>query len=127
MSASLTAIVVLVAAFGAGFGTGWGIKKDRSSELLKHQAQSIDAILDGQTIMITKMNEPVVIDAEIRSSLAETPPSCLPSLGGNPSTPACLMVTCWSYGQTAAQRPECHDLQEQVMEVLQSEWNKQGG
>lgn len=119
-------VVGLVASLGAGFGLGWGLKKDSGPDLLKAQAESIDTILDQQTEIITKLNEPVVIDAEIRATLAKTPPACVPSLGGDPSGPACLMVTCWSYGQTAAQRPECHDLQEQVMEILQSEWQNKG-
>jgi hypothetical protein len=121
------AIAGIIAALAAGFGAGWGLRKDQGADLLKAQAQSIDTIIDHQTEIITKLNEPVVIDAEIRATLAQTPPSCVTALGGDPSGPACLMVTCWSYGQTAAQRPECHDLQKQVMEILQSEWEKKGG
>lgn len=118
---SLT-VVAILAALGAGFGAGWGLKKDRSSDLLKAQSQSIDVILDRQTEILTAAAEPIVIDAEVRAALADTPPACIRSMGGDPSGPACMMVTCWSYGQSAAQRPECNDLQDEVLKVLQKKW-----
>ena len=104
---TLTVIAVVVSV-GAGFGAGWGLKPDASVEALKVQAQSIDALLDGQTEILTEAQKPVVIDAEIRDKLAETPPACIK----DPLGLSCQLQACWQYGQSAAQRPECSKIQD---------------
>ena len=109
---TLTVIAVVVSV-GAGFGAGWGLKPDGSAKALEAQAQSIDSILDGQTEILTEASKPIVIDAEIRDKLAETPPACIK----DPLGLSCQLQACWQYGQSSAQRPECSKIQDAYIET----------
>ena len=108
---TLTVIAVVVSV-GAGFGAGWGLKPDDTAKALEAQAQSIDAILDGQTEILTEASKPIVIDAEIRDKLADTPPACIK----DPLGLACSLQACWQFGQSSANRPECSKILEAYVE-----------
>ena len=56
---------------------------------------------------------PIVIDAEIRDKLAETPPACIK----DPLGLSCQLQACWQYGQSSAQRPECSKIQDAYIET----------
>jgi hypothetical protein len=114
----LTAIVLLVVA-GAGFGAGWGLRPNADTEEILHaHSQSLDAVLDGQTELLTEVNRPVVIDAELRSTLAEVPVQCRTDAGGDPASVQCQWATCLQYGQSNAQRPECRAIEELLVKKL---------
>ena len=114
---TLTVIAVVVSV-GAGFGAGWGLKPDDTHKALEAQAQSIDAILDGQTEILIEASKPVVIDAELRSELAEVPVQCRTKAGGDPASVQCQWATCLQFGQSSANRPECSDIRDLLVESL---------
>ena len=114
----LTAIVLLVVA-GAGFGAGWAVKPGADTEEILHaQSQSLDAVLDGQTELLTELHRPVVIDAELRSQLADVPVQCRTDAGGDPMSVPCQWATCLQYGQSSAQRPECREVEALMVQSL---------
>ena len=117
---TLTVIAVVVSV-GAGFGAGWGLKPDDTTKALEAQAQSIDAMLDGQTEILTEAQKPVVIDAEIKATLAEIPVQCRTKMGGDPMSVQCQWASCLQYGQSAAQRPECSDIKDLLVAELTDE------
>jgi len=113
----MNTLVILLLAFAGGAGVGLSIRpKDNSHKTLEAQAQSLDAILDGQTEILTAAQKPVVLDAELKATLAETPPACIRELGGDPLSPQCLLMACWSYGQSSAQRPDCDAVEALVVQ-----------
>jgi hypothetical protein len=96
---SVSAVVLTAGGFLAGRATA----PDSTVEVLEAQAQQLDTILDGQTEILTAASRPMVIDAELRDKLAETPPACI----ADPLGLACSLQACWQYGQSSANRPEC--------------------
>ena len=107
-------IGILVAA-GTGFGAGWGLKpKDDTAAQIMAHTEAIAA----QNAILVQMAEtasrPVVLDAEIRDKLANTPPACL-SEHGEPDSLACMVQMCWQYGQSAAQRPSCQAFETEMI------------
>ena len=79
----------------------------------------IAELQDGQRQLVEAAGKPVVIDAEVRAALANVPPACVVSLGGDPMTAACSMQLCWSYGQSSAQRPPCDEVTEAALRDFQ--------
>ena len=103
-----TIIIVALAAFIGGAGTGLAIRpKDETDEVLKAQTQQLDVLLDGQTEILTASQRPVVLDAELKATLAQVPPTCIREMGGEPLSPQCLLTLCWAHGTSSAQRPDC--------------------
>ena len=100
-------IVGGVLLFGGGIATGVALNRDKTHKILEEQTQLIGTIQDGQRTLVEGAGKPVVIDAEVRATLAEVPPACIASLGGDPLSPQCMLQACWQYGQSAAQRPDC--------------------
>jgi hypothetical protein len=74
-------------------------------------AQSAQLEAQGRTLaeLAEAASRPVVIDAEIRETLAETPPQC--RQGQDPVGLACAWATCLQYGQSSANRPECRAIE----------------
>lgn len=106
----ITGIVVglaVLASLGAGFGVGRATAPGDAEELAE-----VKGLVEAQGATLSEVAEaagrPVVIDAEIRDKLAETPPACI----AEPLGLACQVQACWQYGQSAAQRPECGDIQD---------------
>jgi len=103
----ITGIIVglaVLASLGAGFGAGRATAPGDAEELAE-----VRGLVEAQGAAIERVAEaasrPVVIDAEIRETLAETPPQC--RSGQDPAGLACAWATCLQYGQSSAQRPEC--------------------
>lgn len=113
----LTGVVLIVVAV-AGFGAGWGLKPDASVKALQAQTEAIEALQTGQAQMLEQASRPVVIDAELRSTLAEVPVQCRRDAGGDPMAVACQWATCLQFGQSSAQRPECRAVETLMIEAL---------
>ena len=109
-------IVGGVLVFGGGLATGVALNRKSTEKVIAEQTLLIGAIQEGQRELIAAAGKPVVIDAEVRASLASVPPACISELGGDPRSAECLLVQCWSYGQSSAQRPSCEAVQKLVME-----------
>jgi hypothetical protein len=107
----LTAVVLIVVAV-SGFGAGWAVKPSpQTDEILHAHSQSLDAVLDGQTEMLTEISRPVVIDASIRAKLSDTPSACI----DDSKSMECILLSCWAAGQSTANRPECDDLKDEII------------
>jgi len=98
--------LAVLASLGAGFGVGRATAPGDAEEmaevrgLVEAQGQTLERVAEAA-------GRPVVIDAEIRDKLAETPPACI----AEPLGLACQVQACWQYGQSAAQRPECRAIE----------------
>lgn len=126
---TLVAIAVIVAA-GAGFGAGAGLT-NRQTKLLRAQAESIEALQTGQNDLVQAIQtsqqkileqatKPIVIDAELRATLAEIPVQCLTTYGGDPLSVQCTWATCIRFGQSSAQRPECREVEKLMLETIRA-------
>ena len=71
-----------------------------------------------QAAVAEAMARPIVIDAELRAQLAEVPVQCIKSMGGDPQSSDCFAATCWQFGQTGAQRPECGEAVKTHLDLL---------
>jgi hypothetical protein len=118
-------VVAVVVSVGAGFGAGWRLRGDGSAKALEAQAASLQVVVDGQATlaeqqvaMTEALGRPVVIDAELRAQLAEVPVQCIRSMGGDPQSSDCFAATCWQFGQTGAQRPECSEVVRVHLDLL---------
>jgi len=107
MGVGLVITLVALSALGVGglgFVAGRATAPGDAEELAE-----VRGLVEAQGAAIERVAEaagrPVVIDAEIRETLAETPPQC--RSGQDPAGLACAWATCLQYGQSSAQRPEC--------------------
>ena len=105
----------------AGFGAGWGLKPDDAHQALEAQAQTLADLSAGQQALVEASGRPVVIDAELRSTLAEVPVQCREDAGGDPMSVPCQWATCLQYGQSSAQRPECREIEKAMVVFLSAE------
>ena len=108
-----------------GGGAGGFVLAGRSSAVLEAQAQiasaqaeQLEALAAGQQALVEQVSKPLVLDAELRSTLAKTPPACVAALGGDALSPQCLLMACWQYGQSAAQRPDCDAVEALAVSAL---------
>lgn len=116
----VTGLVLLAVAIGGG-AVGWAVKPDQAAKVLEQQAAAIEAMQAGQVQLLEQAAAPVVIDAELRSQLADVPVQCLQELGGHPLGVQCQWATCLQYGQSAAQRPECSQVRDLLVRLLEQE------
>jgi hypothetical protein len=100
-------IVGGVLLFGGGIATGVSLNKQKTHKILEEQTQLIGTIQDGQRALVEAASQPVIIDAEVRASLARVPPACVEALGGDALSPICSLQYCWSMGVQSGQRPDC--------------------
>jgi hypothetical protein len=115
---SVTTIVVgAVVLFVGGGVTGWSLAAKQSAAL-EVQGEQFAVLQAGQASIVDAASRPVVLDAELRSSLAGTPPACVQVLGGDPLSAQCAMISCWSYGQSGANRPECSTIMKAAIDRL---------
>jgi len=93
---------------GLGFVAGRATAPGDAEELAE-----VRGLVEAQGATLAELAEaasrPVVIDAEIREALAETPPQC--RSGQDPAGLACAWATCLQYGQSSANRPECRTIE----------------
>jgi hypothetical protein len=118
---SITALVagaaIVIAA--AGFGAGWGLRPvPDTADAIEEVAATIEAQGEAIASVAEAAGRPVVIDAELRSTLAEVPVQCRTGAGGDPMSPACQWATCLQYGQSSANRPECSTVSAAMIEAL---------
>jgi len=121
MPASGLLIVGLLAALGAGFGTGWALRGERTSKVVEAQTELIAQVQENQAVLLESAQKPVVLDAELKLQLANTPVQCLAPEGGDPKSVVCQWATCVQHGTSSAQRPECSDITDLMVEVLRAE------
>lgn len=112
-------VVAVVAALAAGFGAGWGLKPDGTAKALEAQAVALADLQAGQVQLVEASARPVVLDAELRSELAQVPVQCRKDAGGDPRSAECAWATCLQFGQSSAQRPECRAVEALMVEALQ--------
>ena len=113
-------IAGLIAGGGAGFGVAWSVRGDRAEKVLEQQTDLIAALQEGQATLLEEANKPVVIEGQIKEKLANTPIQCIKTEGGDPNSVQCQWATCAQFGQSAAQRPECGDVKDLLVEVLRA-------
>ena len=82
-------VVAVLVSIGAGFGAGWGLKPDASVKALQAQTAAIEALQEGQTAILAEASKPIVLDAELKATLAEVPVQCRTDLGGDVSSVQC--------------------------------------
>lgn len=116
-------IIALIIGLGAGVGAGVGISgaahSKAAARAVEAQAENIKALQDGQAEILENATKPIVLDAELKSQLAEVPVQCRTEAGGDPTSAECQWATCLQYGQSSAQRPECSKVTELMLSVLQ--------
>lgn len=113
-------VIVVVVCLAGGFGAGWGLKPDASVKALEAQAEALAALQEGQTELVEAAGKPVVIDAELRSTLAEVPVQCRTDAGGDPLGVQCQWATCLQFGQSSAQRPECRAVEALMVDEIKA-------
>lgn len=111
--------VAIVASLAAGFGAGWGLKPDGTAEALEAQAVALADLQAGQVQLVEASARPVVLDAELRSELAQVPVQCRKDAGGDPRSAECAWATCLQFGQSSAQRPECRAVEALMVQSLE--------
>lgn len=115
----MPAITIIVASISAVLLAGGGFLAGRAKG--RAEVEMVTTALEAQSEQIATVTEslagvqaiasrPVVLDAEIRDSLAKTPPQCRGERG-EPLGLACAWATCLQYGQSTAQRPECREIE----------------
>ena len=109
-------IVVLVAVAASGFGAGLGVgQSNGAAKVAREQREAIEAVGSSVQAVAAEVGRPLVLDAEIRETLARTPVPCRVDAGGDPMSASCLLSLCWSYGQSSAQRPECREVEKAAL------------
>lgn len=111
-------IVGGVLLFGGGIATGVSLNKQKTHKIIEEQTQMIGAIQDGQRDLLEAASKPVVLDAELRSNLAQVPVQCIEAAGGDALSVHCAWATCAAFGQSSANRPECSKLTELLVRTL---------
>jgi len=59
--------------FGGGMVTGLSLQRDQTARVVERQTELIGELQDGQRALVEAAARPVVLDAELRASLASTP------------------------------------------------------
>ena len=107
--------------FGGGLATGLSLGRDRTADVVERQTELIGELQDGQRALVEAAARPVVLDAELRASLASTPVQCVAELGGDPMSIQCAWATCGAFGQSDAGRLECSQLTRRLVEAFDAE------
>jgi hypothetical protein len=104
--------------FGGGLATGLSLGRDRTADVVERQTELIGELQDGQRALVEAAARPVVLDAELRASLASTPVQCVAELGGDPMSIQCAWATCGAFSQSDAGRLECSQLTRKLVEAF---------
>ena len=107
--------------FGGGMVTGLSLQRDQTARVVERQTELIGELQDGQRALVEAAARPVVLDAELRASLASTPVQCVAELGGDPMSIQCAWATCGAFGQSDAGRLECSQLTRRLVEAFDAE------
>ena len=108
-------ILCLLVAGGGGVGVGIAIKSDSTAKALEAQAATLEEQGKAIALVAEQAGRPVVIDAELRSTLAEVPVQCRTDAGGDPTSIFCTWASCNAYSQSAANRPECSEITKAIV------------
>ena len=114
---SLSALLIGGVCLLLGGGVGGYMLAVKPHAALERPPQQLLALQEGQAQLVAERSKPLQIDAELRATLAETPPACVQVLGGDPLSAQCLLQACWQYGQSAAQRPDCDAVETLAVET----------
>jgi hypothetical protein len=105
----LWGVAVLVSTV-AGFGAGWGLKPDSSSEALQASTEQIATLNEGTLKLVEEVQKVAIEEAEretmISDKLTSVPPQCIPEIGGDPLSANCAWAWCVRTGETDKQRCE---------------------
>jgi hypothetical protein len=82
---AVVVIVAILAGFGAGVGASGVAGQRAATKAIESNSAQLETVLDGQTALLELGARPVVIDAELRSTLAEVPVQCREDAGGDPA------------------------------------------
>jgi hypothetical protein len=104
--------------FGGGMVTGLSLQRDQTARVVERQTELIGELQDGQRALVEAAARPVVLDAELRASLASTPVQCVAELGGDPMSIQCAWATCGAFSQSDAGRLECSQLTRRLVEAF---------
>jgi len=99
----------------SGGAVGWSLRGERSSKIIEAQTELIGEVQTQQNKLLEAAQRPIVIDSEIKAALADLPPACIVSAGGDPLSAQCALQACWRYGQSAAQRPNCDGVEKAAL------------
>lgn len=114
----MTATILIVSGVAlllSGGAVGWSLRGEKTSEVIEAQTKLIGDIQTQQNDLLQAAQKPIVIDAEVKAALADLPPACIVSAGGDPLSPQCALQSCWRYGQSAAQRPNCDGVEKAAL------------
>ena len=106
---SVSAVVLA----GGGFLAGRATAPDDVEQvtgLVEAQTTQIDILGDRMAEIQSVASRPVVIDAEIRDTLAQVPPQCRGDVKVDGL--ACAWATCVQHGASSANRPECSPIRD---------------
>lgn len=106
-----------VVLFVAGGITGYTVA-DRQGDVAEQHTQQLRQLQQGQADLAAEVSKPIVLDAELRSELGKIPPACVNSLGGDPLSAQCMLLSCWMFGQSSAQRPDCDAAEQLVVDTM---------
>jgi hypothetical protein len=111
-TAAIVAISGVLLAAG-GFVAGRATAPDDVEQvtgLVEAQSTQIDILGDRMAEIQAQASRPLVIDAEIRDTLAQVPPQCR----GDAQVDglACAWATCVQHGASSANRPECSPIRD---------------
>lgn len=122
MPVGTTVAIVSVSALLLAGGSFWAGRASAPDDvehvatLVEAQSTQIDILGDQMEAVASAASRPVVIDAEIRDKLAEVPAACRK---GDPEGLACALQSCWQFGQSTANRPECREIEKRYLASLQ--------
>ena len=123
----MTATILIVSGVAlllSGGAVGWSLRGEKSSKILEAQTELIGTVQAQQKELLEAAQKPIVIDAEVKAALADLPPACIVSAGGDPLSPQCALQSCWRYGQSAAQRPNCDGVEAAALAAYEAKANK---
>ena len=123
----MTATILIVSGVAlllSGGAVGWSLRGEKSSKILEAQTELIGAVQAQQKELLEAAQKPIVIDAEVKAALADLPPACIVSAGGDPLSPQCALQSCWRYGQSAAQRPNCDGVEAAALAAYEAKAKK---
>ena len=117
-------VIGVLAALGAGFGAGWGLKPDGAAKALEQQAVALEAVQEGNRELVAEVQAVALQEAErelqVSTALTAMPPQCIPSLGGDPMGVECAWAWCVRTGETNAQRCEQGRLMDQLGQTFEA-------
>jgi len=114
------AAVAVIVAGAAGFGAGWGLKPDASVAALEASTASLKALGESNQELVEAVQRVALEEAQretlLADKLTDTPPQCVPELGGDPMSPQCAWAWCVRDGESNAQRCQEAGLQTLLVE-----------